>query len=88
MINKATPICMALLFLSFNSLAHEQEKHNAPSSQSSCDAMLDRNHTDMDMDDPVALAMLKKCQSLPKENADKKPGLDPHQENKAEAKQH
>jgi hypothetical protein len=42
----------------------------------------------MDMNDPVAQAMLKKCQSLSKENADKKPGLEPHQENKSEAKQH
>lgn len=84
---KAMYLCITL-FLSFSSVAHEQEKHSAqaPSFQSSCEALLMMDHADRDMSDSVTQAMLEKCQSAPKK--DKEQELDEHQRDNPDVQHH
>lgn len=76
------------LSLSFGSAAHEQEKHSVLSSESSCEAVLKQDHTDIEMNDPVTQAMLEKCQSAKEKNDDKKPEIEENHHEKSETQHH
>ena len=64
---KTLNLNIALVALSFFTVstasAHDPSKHQKSLEKPKCGAMAEMDHSKMDMDDPVMLAMMKKCQA-------------------------
>lgn len=62
---KTIPIAalISLSLLSFSVVAHDPSLHKKSNEKPNCAAIKDMDHTMMDADDPVMLAMMKRCQT-------------------------
>ncbi len=47
--------------LTISAQAHDPKEHMADAEKADCAAMKDMDHSKMDMNDPVTMAMMKKC---------------------------
>lgn len=66
--------------------AHEPSEHMEEAEKPKCSEMKDMDHAEMDMDDPVMQAMMKKCkQHMDKKDADSKESEHKHSESDDDA---
>lgn len=52
---------IAGLLIAMSLLAHDPSEHKNDDAQPNCEAMKTMDHPKMDMNDPVMMAMMKKC---------------------------
>ncbi len=50
-----------VLLISLNAWAHDPSEHMKNGEKADCSAMHDMDHSKMDMNDPVMLALMQKC---------------------------
>ena len=74
------------LLLALSVQAHEPSEHMEEAEKPKCSEMKDMDHAEMDMDDPVMQAMMKKCkQHMDKKDADSKESEHKHSESDDDA---
>ena len=56
-----TSLLLAGFFALSSAQAHDPSMHNKKAEKPKCEAMKNMDHSKMDMNDPVMMAMMKKC---------------------------
>lgn len=74
-ISKITLVLIPTLTLSMTSAAHDPKLHVKKPEKADCSKM---DHSKMDMKDPVAMAMMKKCMKQTEASSDKMDGKMDH----------
>jgi len=62
-IQTTTYVLLASFFAMSSALAHDPSLHSKKAEKPKCEAMKKMDHSKMDMNDPVMMAMMKKCMS-------------------------
>ena len=60
-IQTITYVLLASFFAMSSALAHDPALHTKKAEKPKCEAMKNMDHSKMDMNDPVMMAMMKKC---------------------------
>lgn len=56
-------VAVPALMLSFSALAHGEKEHMKTAESPDCAAMSTMDHSKMDMNDPIVMAMMQQCMS-------------------------